>query len=112
MLSRSRMIRGGGPNSEDWRKSLVLSLLFALRFWPFFVKLTTAAILQLFVAARVAMGVALGGTWPAMHAITGAEPSCGHFVNKSQKSRVILRPYCESTASHVLINLYANEIFN
>jgi hypothetical protein len=38
---------------------------------------------QLFVAARVAMGVALGGTWPAMHAITGAEPSCGHIVNKS-----------------------------
>jgi hypothetical protein len=67
--------------------------------------------LQLFVAARVTMGVALGGTWPAMHAITGAEPSCGHFVNKSQKSRVILRQYFESTASHVLINLYANEIF-
>ena len=61
---------------------------------------------QLFVAARVAMGVALGGTWPAMHAITGAEPSSGHFVNKLQKSRAILQSFCGSTASHVLINIY------
>jgi hypothetical protein len=36
-----------------------------------------ASLLQVFVAVRVTMGVALGGNWPAMHALTGAEPSGG-----------------------------------
>jgi hypothetical protein len=79
------MIRDwGGPDSEDWRKeklstlsTLCFTLLAALRQAN-----QRCDTFQLFVAARVAMGVALGGTWPAMHAITGAEPSSGHIVNQ------------------------------
>jgi hypothetical protein len=106
----------GGPSSDDWRKSLVVLCQSVYSVHYAFGRLRQANrsydTFQLFVAARVAMGVALGGTWPAMHAITGAEPSSGHIVNNLQKSRVILRPYCESTARNVLINIYANEIFN